>query len=114
MTTLEQETKIWYVHDTYLHKVDRWWSEKVRRTIALKYNSEAKHVEVGVAICSPNDQFCKRTGRVKASGRLLGKSKSHYYVVYPSYPGGYQELIEKLGGGSEELEAIFKKIVEVN
>jgi hypothetical protein len=28
-------------------------------------------LNIGVAVCSPKDHFCKRTGRIKSKGRML-------------------------------------------
>lgn len=40
------------------------------------------HFHMGVAQCSPFDQFCKKTGRVKAEGR----AKSADFVSVPIPP----------------------------
>lgn len=37
------------------------------------------HFHIGVAQCSPFDQFCKKTGRIKAEGR----AKSADFVLVP-------------------------------
>lgn len=39
-------------------------------------------VDIGLAFCSSKDQFCRRTGRVKALGRARGAAQKHYYRVY--------------------------------
>ena len=49
-----------------------------RFTLAGQYDLEgprSPEILLGIAICSPSDQFCKRVGRKKAEGRL----KSEYF-----------------------------------
>lgn len=49
-----------------------------RATIALQANGSL--IEVGVAFCSPRDQFCKRFGRAIAEGRMQ-KERSRYHIT---------------------------------
>ena len=45
-----------------------------------------KVVARGISICSPKDQFIKREGRVKATGRAIGAliNRTSYNRIYPS------------------------------
>lgn len=43
-------------------------------TIAIKIPESGNIISAGFARCHVNDPFCKRTGRVKAMGRLQSKS----------------------------------------
>ena len=47
-------------------------ADKTRYTIAGAYDSNG--LKLGFAICSEKDQFCKKTGRIKAKGKLLSAS----------------------------------------
>lgn len=40
-------------------------------TIAYSVDEDTKVVYYAIARCNPKDNFCRRTGRVKAAGRLL-------------------------------------------
>jgi hypothetical protein len=45
--------------------------DNVRFTIAGRF--EGEEIVMGIALCSKNDQFCKKLGRVKATGRSYAK-----------------------------------------
>lgn len=49
-----------------------------RASIAIRYIprlDEAQEVEIAIAYSSPNDQFCRKTGRKMVLGRLESKQK---------------------------------------
>ena len=47
------------------------WKEYGRRTVCLLIDDLGTLIAKGVAVCSPKDQFVKRTGRVKARGKAI-------------------------------------------
>jgi hypothetical protein len=53
-------------------------------TLAIRETMAANNtgiIEVGVAFCSPNEQFNRRIGRTIASGRL--NAKRRFYAIVP-------------------------------
>lgn len=62
--------------------VDRTLNDPpLKFTVAGKFSEN--RLDLGIALCSVNDPFCKRTGRIKAAGRLKAKegSKGKYSVT---------------------------------
>jgi len=99
---MTKKTRIYFVHDAKEQGTPT-------RTLALR-GTEDGSVEVGMALCHYNDQFCRRTGRVKAQGRLEGQAQSLYGIVR-----SYEELESLLGdydmGSTQELEFCFSLVV---
>lgn len=51
-----------------------------RATVAINEHPENKTAEIGVAFCSPNDQFVKELGRNIAEKRL--QEKKDFYICF--------------------------------
>lgn len=53
-------------------------------TIAFNMDTVTQTAFYAIARCNPKDNFCRRTGRVKAGGRLLSPKwvKDYKYVDY--------------------------------
>lgn len=60
----------------YVHQGENWVLQpKGGATVAVDWESQT----MGVALCSVLDNFCKRTGRNKALGRLMSKKRWTLY-----------------------------------
>lgn len=59
-------------------------------TLAINLDSiDTGLLEVGVAFCAPQDQFCRKSGRVKAGGRVQGHAKRNVmFVPFKKEDGG--------------------------
>lgn len=60
--------KVYYLHGTHKNGYPRV-------TVACHVNEDKGEMYVGAAICSPLDQFQKRTGRVRAMGRAVSSKR---------------------------------------
>lgn len=57
-----------------------------RAAVAVQVFRELKTVGVGVAWCSPKDQFNRKMGRRIAEGRLLRAGNMYYELPYSGEP----------------------------
>lgn len=69
-------------------------STKGGGTIAWQYEDDKQRIAYAIAACSKRDNFCRRTGRAVASGRLAADKDVHYVdysnvtgdpIISPSY-----------------------------
>jgi hypothetical protein len=45
-----------------------------RSVVTVAAKLEKNRIDFGFSFCSPNDNFCKKTGRVKSLGRAMAKN----------------------------------------
>lgn len=97
-------TRIRFVHDLTeeagFDKMDGTVHLSPTRTVALAAVEDGT-IHVGVALTHPNDQFCRRAGRITAEGRLCGSAQKHFYVVE-----SYEALVELIDA-TPALESTF-------
>lgn len=82
MKNSTEDEKIYFYHG--------YTTNGYRFTVAGKFESAADDdlidiITLGVSLCSRIDQFCKKTGRVKAQGRMKssGVHGKDYHSLYP-------------------------------
>jgi hypothetical protein len=68
---MEEESKVYYFHGKL--------NDDTRYTVAGEIYGEDLHL--GFSICSKRDQFCKKTGRVKATGKMMSKSFKGRHLI---------------------------------
>lgn len=72
MTNKSKFKKFIYFHDQY-DKVDIDGYGMRSKTLASYYNEETNELQIGIAVCSSEDSFKKRTGRILAGLRAINK-----------------------------------------
>lgn len=77
-----------------------------RQTIAYRIDDETNTVTYALAQCSPNDQFCKATGRKIAQGRII-KGGVH---ASTGIPRSFTVPLSKINGGSTKYRDIMAYI----
>jgi len=81
---------------------------KGRATAAIQTVTEGHPVAyVAVAFCSPKDQFCRRTGRLIAAGRLKKHKFFWELTVNPKYPVKEQVELALDGAAGNKNDARF-------
>lgn len=73
-----------------------------RGGITVAYKTEGDTLTYATAFCHWRDQYCKATGRVKSSGRLL--SKSAVKMPAPEDKHFISAIMEHLDGEMEKVE----------
>jgi hypothetical protein len=66
---MEETTKTYFIHPLV-------GSTGGRATLAMKIEPELGRVTLGMSWCSPKDQFCKKKGRMIATGRMVRSDRN--------------------------------------
>ena len=62
-------------------------------TITIAYRANKDRTEIGVAFCTPRDQFCRKTGRELAQARLSAVGDANYTYELSVNASNYIEVV---------------------